>query len=155
MIDGLHAFLGTASEEIDRTLVEPWPVGFGINNVGTHLTDRFQRTLVEAGIDLHATGINHRAQQATLRNQFTQQHRHTEQFQRRNADKLQVTGIADAFGHRHADTQPGVRAGAATDSDSIKRDGMVISKRQRLVHKRTQPFGMVRARVVLLLKDDV
>ena len=70
MIDGLHAFLGTASEEIDRTLVEPRFIGFSIDNVGTHLTDWFQRTLVESGIDLHATGIDHRAQQAPLRNLF-------------------------------------------------------------------------------------
>ena len=62
-----------------------------------------------------------------------QQYGNTHQFQRGHSYQLQVATIADALGHRHTDAQTRIRTRAAAHGNTIKRDGVTVSKRQSLI----------------------
>ena len=65
-----------------------------------------KRAVEELGIDFHATGIEHRAQQCVLfLYHLMEQYRHAEQLQCGHADELQPTSIADTLSHRNANAQ--------------------------------------------------
>ena len=135
MVDGLHALFRTTAKEINLTTVEPRLIGLGIHDVGLNLANGMECAVIDTGIHLHTAGINHRTEQRILLHHLTQQDRHTEQLQGGHTDELEIAGITDTLGHRHADAQSSIRARTATDSDGVERNGMIVSERQRFVDK--------------------
>ena len=99
MSDGLHAFGSAVAKEVNGLLVQIVLVGLCCHHVSLHLAYRFQRTVVDTGIYFHSARINHRTEQGILLDQLSQQHGHTEQFQRRYSQQLQPSSIADALCH--------------------------------------------------------
>ena len=155
VMDDIHAFLGTIAEEIYRMCIEVFLVGLCRHNVGTYLSDGFQGTGINTGIDLHPSGVEHRTEQGVFLWYLTEQDGYTQQFQRRHSDQLQITTVADALGHRDADTETRVGTWTATDGYGIEGNGVIIGKREGLVYHRTQSLGVIGTRVVFLLEDDL
>ena len=152
MIDSLHAFLCTVSEEVHGVLFQVFLVCLFGHYVGTNLAYGFQCSVVYSGIHLHASGVQHRTQQGVLFWYLSQQHGHAEQLQCWYGYQLQVSSVADTFGHRYADAQSGIRTRTATYCYRIKRDGVIICKRESLVNHRAQTLGVVRSAVIFLLE---
>jgi hypothetical protein len=81
MGDGLHALGGTIAKEIDRMSVEIRPVSVTVDNVGLYASYRTKCTVVDSGIYLHATCVEHGAEQGVFRQFLTpQQDRHCKQL---------------------------------------------------------------------------
>ncbi|MBQ3951459.1 MAG: hypothetical protein II668_02720, partial [Oscillospiraceae bacterium] len=63
-------------------LVEVFLVSVGIYDICPNLSDRFQCTGIDACINLHPPGIEHRTEQRIVFRNLAQQNRYTEQLQR-------------------------------------------------------------------------
>ena len=156
MVDDTHALGSSVAEEVDIVAVEIAAIGVGINHVGSHGAHLAQRAVEDLCIHFHAPGINHRAEQRVVGQavewqlgHLAQQQRHSQQLQRGHREQLQVAPEAQPLGHRHADAQTCVGAGAAAHSHCIEGNGMAVGKRHGLVDIQAQHHRVVGAAVVL------
>jgi uncharacterized protein (DUF488 family) len=81
------------------------------------------------------------------------EYRYAKGFEGRNANKLDITAVANAFCHGDADAQTGVRTRTAADGYVIQRNGVVVDERQSLVDEYAELDGVVRTAVVLFVED--
>ena len=104
VVDGLHAFGSSVTEEIYGMLIQILFIRISLNNIGLYRTDRAQGTVVYSCIHLHSAGIDHRTKQCILFDLLTKQNGNAQQFQGRNANQFDITTIANTFGHRSTDS---------------------------------------------------
>ena len=132
------AFLSAVTQKVHRPFVQEVLVSALVHNVGSDGPYRSQSPVVQSGIYFHPARIYHRTQQSVFRQIFLiEQHRHAQQFQRRDSYQLQTAGIADAFGHRHTDTQSRIRPRPLTHCHRIERNSVIVDIRDSFVHKNT------------------
>ena len=130
VVNGFQTLLSTIPKEIYGMLIQIGFIGVVIYHIGLYRSNFFQRTIEKLRIHLHSTGIQHGTQQRIfLLYLLAQQHGDTQQLERWNGNQLDRTPIANAFGHRYANSQAGIRTRSATHSYAIKRNQMTIYER--------------------------
>ena len=138
MIDDLHTFLGSISEEIDSSTVEILLVGFSIHDISLDRAHLLQGTIHHLGIDFHSAGIKHRNDKRIfLSRMLTEQYRNSHQFERRDGDELHITAIADSLRHTDSDAETGIRTRTATYRHSLQRNTMGIYETKSLIYVNT------------------
>jgi len=154
VVDGRHALCCAVAEEVDCSFVKVFLVGILVDDIGVDVADRLQRTVEDFGIHFHAAGVEHRNDEGVrLYLLVMKEYRYAKGFEGRNANKLDITAVANAFCHGDADAQTGVRTRTAADGYVIQRNGVVVDERQSLVDEYAELDGVVRTAVVLFVED--
>ena len=141
---------------IDRMLVEILAVGVGVHHIGLRGSHLAQRTVVDGGIHLHPSRVEHGADEGVLLHVVVpQQHRNTQQLKGGYADERYLKAVADALCHAHSDAESRVGTWPAAHGNGVNRDGMTVGKRECFIHISAQSLGMIGTAEILFLEDDM
>jgi len=98
MLERVAAFVGTIAEKENRLFVKDFGEGVFVDDDGICWHHFMEGTVVNRGVDFHASGVDHRAEQRVVGDVFSvEQNRGAEHFERGDADEFQVSAIAQAF----------------------------------------------------------
>ena len=70
MMNGVDAFGSSISEEINGMFVEERLIGFAVHYICSYGSYLMEGTVVEGGIDLHSSSVDHGAKQCIFFNDF-------------------------------------------------------------------------------------